>query len=363
VRRSRFCAEFVRFGGDTRGGWLEWLMGAPRGAVVLPCSDAGLELVARHRGKLARRGLVTIEADDDVLLAMLDKQRTHELAMAAGVPVPLTALVRDREDLAPLLELTSFPCALKPIHSHRFRRHFDLKGLVAHTPEELERHLERTSAFGLEMLLTEMVPGPDRYQSAYAYIDHDGRVLFSFSKQKLRQWPVRYGGGCFHVTDHDPEVIDLALRFLRGAGVRGLANVEFKRDFRDGHLKLIECNHRMTEATGLICAAGMDLPLFLYTRVLGLPEPDMRDYRKGLALWYPFYDFRAARAYRKAGELSFAGWVRSLMRPLRFPLYDPADAGPAASSLRPRLVAAWRRLKRTPRPAAGPAPRPKELRS
>ena len=116
---------------------------------MLPCSDAGLELVARHRAELERHDLRTIEADDDVLLAMLDKQRTHELATAAGVPVPLTALVRDPADLVPLLELTSFPCALKPIHSHRFRHHFDVKGFVVHSPAELERCLERTSALGL----------------------------------------------------------------------------------------------------------------------------------------------------------------------------------------------------------------------
>ena len=114
----------------------------------------------------------------------------------------LTALVRDPADLVPLLELTSFLRAeADPLPPQR--HYFDVKGFVV-LAAELERCLERTSAPGLEMLLTEMVPGPDRYQSAYAYIDHDGRVLFSFSKQKLRQWPVRFGGGCYHLTDHDP---------------------------------------------------------------------------------------------------------------------------------------------------------------
>ena len=211
------------------------------------------------------------------------------------------------------------------------------------------------------MLLTEMVPGPDRYQSAYAYIDHDGRVLFSFSKQKLRQWPVRFGGGCYHLTDHDPEVIELALRFLRGAGVRGLANVEFKRDYRDGHLKLIECNHRMTEGDRPHLHAGLDLPMFLYTRVVGLPEPAMDSYRQGLALWYPFYDFRAARGVPARRWAQFRAMVAQPAAPPALPARglgrSGADAGRAAGEVRGLPQDQWAR-----RPAVRPAPRREELR-
>ena len=231
-----------------------------------------------------------------------------------------------------------------------------------HSPAELERCLERTSALGLEMLLTEMVPGPDRYQSAYAYIDHDGRVLFSFSKQKLRQWPVRFGGGCYHLTDHDPEVIELALRFLRGAGVRGLANVEFKRDYRDGHLKLIEVQSPHDGGRPASSdAAGLDLPMFLYTRVVGLPEPAMDSYRQGLALWYPFYDFRAARAYRRAGG-SVRAMVAQPAAPPALPLADWDDPGPMLAALRARVTGVCRRIRRAGRPTVRPAPRREELR-
>ena len=75
------------------------------------------------------------------------------------------------------------------------------------------------------------------------------------------------------MTDRNPEVAELGLRFFQGVGLRGLANVEFKRDARDGRLKLIECNHRFTAPTGLLRAAGMDLPLFVYNRLTGRPLP------------------------------------------------------------------------------------------
>ena len=59
-----------------------------------------------------------------------------------------------------------------------------------------------------------------------------------------RVYPVTSGPGCHHITDWIPELREPALRLFRQAGLRGLANVEFKRDDRDGQLKLIECNAR-----------------------------------------------------------------------------------------------------------------------
>ena len=52
---------------------------------------------------------------------------------------------------------------------------------------------------------------------------------------------------------------DLGLALFGHAGLRGVANVEFKRDPRDGRLKLIECNARFTAANGLLTASGIDL--------------------------------------------------------------------------------------------------------
>jgi hypothetical protein len=54
------------------------------------------------------------------------------------------------------------------------------------------------------------------------------------------------GNACYHLTDWNPEVGDLSLKLFQWVGLRGLANAEFKRDERDGKLKLIECNARFT---------------------------------------------------------------------------------------------------------------------
>jgi D-aspartate ligase len=346
VQYSRFCAEFVDGADDLQARWLRYLENAPPGSVVLPCSDDGLELVARHRPALHERGLVSIEASDDVLLTMLDKQRAYTMAAEAGFAVPKTATVRTEDELRSLADEVSYPCALKPVHSHVFTRRFRFKGFVAENRAELERAFRHAREAGTDMMVTELIPGPDyAYPSCHTYLDERGEPLFTVTKRKLRQYPTRFGTACYHVTDWDPEVAELGVRFLKAMGMRGFANVEFKRDARDGRLTLIECNPRLTGTTGLFRAAGADLSLFTYCRLVGRPTPPLGEYRRGMGMWWPLNDFRAFRDYRRRGELTLAAWTGSLLRRQHLPLASWRDPLPT-------MVAAARRLGRGSRKLA-----------
>ncbi len=351
VRRSRFCAQFVDLGAGehVQERWLTWLIEAPPGAVVIPCSDEGLELMARHRASLLEAGLVPIEANDEVVLAMLDKQRTYALAAKAGIPVPNTAMVGNEDELRAAEREIGYPCALKPIHAHVYRRQLPGKGFLVQDRVHLERAFVRTRALGVDVMLTELIPGEDSYQACYGYLDENGAPVFLLTKQKSRQYPIKFGSGCHHLTDWDPAVAEVGLRFLRAVGLRGLAHVEFKRDARNGELTLIECNHRCTTTTALIRAAGVDMPLVIYNRAVGRPAPQSKRYRTGLAMWFPLTDLRAFREYRRCGELSFGGWARSLLRPTRFPRARWDDPLPMIAAFAPEVRGAGRKLQRLAR--------------
>ena len=332
VRYSRHCANFVTAlrGEDVQARWLEWLRSeGPEGAVLLPCGDDGLELVARNRPELVDLGYIPIEADDDVALAMLDKERQYELAATIGVPIPRTAAVHSLDDLDAVAESFGYPCALKPLHSHLWARHFYGKVVVAADAGELRAAFERTLGLGIEVLVTEIVPGPESaYFGHYSYLDEHGEPLFHLTKQKLRQFPSGFGAGTYHVTNWDPEVAELGLRFMQGVGARGLSNVEFKRDARDGQLKLIELNYRFTAITELLRRSGADVALLVYNRLVGRPPPPIAHYRRGVRFWYPIEDTRSALASRRAGELSASAWVRSIAHRQTFPLLSVDDPLP-----------------------------------
>jgi D-aspartate ligase len=322
-RHSRMRAAFVDVGcREMQVRMLDWLRSGPHGAVVLACGDEGLELIARQRAELVALGYRPMEADDDVLLAMLDKQRTDALAREHGIPVPRVRALRDQADVDAVTEEFGYPCVLKPVHSHVFARETgsSAKVLIVPGPEALQGEFERMSALGVEMLVIEVIGGSgDEYVSYYSYLDERGEPLLHFTKRKIRQLPNHFGSGTYHATTRDPEVAELGLRFFQAIGLRGLGNVEFKRDARDGQLKLIECNPRFTMSNELIRAAGMDLALFSYNRALGRPTPAVDHYRDDLHLWDPLPDMLAFLQYRQNGELSFAEWVASLLHRQRFP--------------------------------------------
>lgn len=130
------------------------------------------------------------------------------------------------------------------------------------------------------MLVTELIPGGDDQLVGYnGYLDEHGHPLVHWTDHKLRQSPVHFGVGSYVDSTWEREVLELGLRLLHRVGYRGFAHVEFKRDARDGRLKLIECNPRFSLAVGLSRASGLDVPLFTYRRLVGEPAPSLGPYR------------------------------------------------------------------------------------
>lgn len=351
VRHSRHCARFVDLGAGegVQERWLDWLAGRSEpGAVLLPCNDDALELVARHRDELVALGYRPIEANDEVVLAMLDKQRTYELARSIGVAAPRTAPLAAGEDPGPALAEMTFPVAVKPRHSHLFARHFGLttKLFTAGDRDELAALLERLAPLELDLLLSEIVPGPDdAYHSYYTFIDERGEPLLHLTKHKLRQFPPSFGLATYHVVDRDEEVMEAGLRFFRGVGLRGMGCVEFKRDARDGRLVVIECNHRFTAGHELVRHAGIDLALLAYDRLAGRPSIPIRGYRTGVRQWHPVEDVRALRRLRASGQLGVLEWARGLAHRQHFPLFCWRDPLPSVRS--------WQRFVARLRPRQG----------
>ncbi len=189
-----------------------------------------------------------------------------------------------------------------------------------------------------------MIPGPDHLlASYYTYLDSDGQPLFHFTKRIIRRFRKNEGLACYQITDWDGEVAELGLRFFQRIGMRGLANVEFKRDLRDGQLKLIECNPRFTAAQALLVGCGFDIASFIYDHLTGRPVEPPRSYRNGVRMWNPGRDFLAYWELRASNELTFGGWLKSVCHPQVLPFFQMSDPLPslalAMASFKHRLGA------------------------
>jgi predicted ATP-grasp superfamily ATP-dependent carboligase len=220
------------------------------------------------------------------------------------------------------------------VHIHEFARHFRRKVILIQSESELRAAYVRTSQLGLAMLVTEIVPGPEEtYWSYYTYVDEHGQKLVDFTKQKLRQYPVGFGGATYHVARWSPATAEAGRRFVDAAGVRGIACVEFKLDARDKQLKIMECNARVTAADALVRAAGLNLGELAYRDAAGLPVAPQDGFREGVRLWYPVQDALAFTAMRRSGDLTLWAWARSLTHRQRFPTFSMADPLPSVRAL------------------------------
>lgn len=336
VRHSRHCKWIDLPQQPTpEESWAAFLLGPEseflRGAVLLSCGDAGLQILIRHREALLARYRLDLSAPA-AQQSMLDKLTTYKNARAAGIPVPLFWEVESRAQVIPLRDELVYPLLVKPRLSHIFEAKFGRKHVTAANFDELLAIFDATTGSGTDVLLMELIPGgDDQLCSYYTHLDEHGKPAFHFTKRIIRRYPVGMGTACYHITDWIPEIIPLAQKLFDHVGLLGLANVEFKLDRRDGQYKLIECNARFTASNCLVSASGFSLATFVYHRLNGLPLPPMEKYELGLRLWDPIRDFWAYKELRRAGKITFAQWFTGILHRQTWQFFRWSDPMPTLS--------------------------------
>ena len=305
-----------------------------QGGLIFPCSDEAVEFVAENRAALQQEYILD-DATPEIQLAMLDKKSTLQLAKSVRIAIPNFWAIDHVDGLEKILPEILFPVVVKPIHSHLFQKVFaGRRYLFANYSAELRAQLHRAFAAKLQVMVSEFIPGPDALLcSYYTYMDAQGRPLFHFTKKIIRRFLKNQGLACYHQTEWNEEVAQEGLKFFEGVQYRGFGNVEFKRDLRDGKLKILECNPRLTAAQELLVRSGMDVALLMYNHMAGLPLPKMNGYQQNLRLWFPVRDFRAYLELRKMHELSFLDWVKSICHKNTLPFFKWTDPLPSLSRL------------------------------
>lgn len=337
-RYSRY-AEFlpVEAGAEFEAAAADLLLGHAaddlHGAVVLAASDEGIRVIATHRAALAERYLLDL-GEPAAAIAMLDKRVTYEIARDAGVPTPLYWPAGTLEDVVARRDELVFPLIVKPRDTHAALRTVGAKFLVVDRYGDLLPAVRRLEADDIAWFLVEQVPGPDsNLASYYTYLDESGAPQFDFTKRIIRRSPPGLGPATYHVTDQVEGLREPALALFSRAGVRGVANVEFKLDPRDGVYRLMEVNARFTAANCLLADAGLDLSWYVYARRTGRQLPPMDTFRTGVTLWDPVRDVMSYLELRRRGEIGASTYLRSLLRRQTLPTFAWDDPQPAIRRL------------------------------
>ncbi len=259
---------------------------------------SGLYLVPAQRRRILERGLapnfvdsiraLCIDDELDVVISTVDVElpplaaRRDDLgeAVLAAPSVATLDVTLDKWELArrctPLLRVPvtrllnadgvslhwDFPVIVKP------RRGAGSRGVRLVADRAALEAIELDEA----LIIQEHLPGDEFSVDVLA--DGDGRVVAAVPRTRTR---VDSGVSIAGRTVHDEGLESTAAAVARAIGLRGVANVQLRRD-TEGVPALLEVNPRFPGAMPLTIAAGVDMPSLALDLALGKALPDRLDF-------------------------------------------------------------------------------------
>ena len=314
------------------GEWLAFMLRLARKVggkpVLIPSADAFVLAVARHADELAKAYVFCREAA--VLQGMLTaKECQYELAVERGMPVPRTKFAKSPEEVGEFGATAQFPCVIKPVRSYDWakvpRDHplANRKVVPASNPKELEERYRVVATVNPDVIVQEVIEGPEREKFVYlSCYSTDRRLIARCIVRELRTAPMIYGNASVVEPAEDADTDRICDKFLKDIGYVGLCEIEVKRDSRDGRTKMIEANARYTGTSDAAPYAGVDLGWLHYLDLIGervqMVKQNNRHFRHIVLTW----DFSTIGNYRRAGLLTWGDIIRSYRPPVAFFDFD-----------------------------------------
>jgi predicted ATP-grasp superfamily ATP-dependent carboligase len=163
----------------------------------------------------------------------------------------------------------------------------------------------------------------------------------------VRQHPRGFGEARIAESHWVDEVVEVSLRLLSELSFHGVSGTEYKRDARDGRLKLMEVNARHWLHHPLATAAGVNLSHIAYCDALGRPIEGARQ-NDGVRWADMTHEVRDSLCEIARGEMSLGTWFAGLRNVQVDAVYSVGDPAPAFRSLLTAAGTRFHRLNSTP---------------
>ena len=312
------------------------------GWLLIPTGDETSAFVSRQHDLLSQTYTLTT-APWDVFRWAYDKRLMNELADRCDIERPKTWHPKSADDLAQL-DVT-FPVILKPAFKTTMNAFTISKAWRIESRNELiTRYAEALDHAEPEaVMVQEIVVGGGDTQLSYAVLADEGRVKASITAQRTRQYPMDFGrASTFVETVADIQVEVAARKLIESMAFTGLVEVEFKRDTRDGQLKLLDINPRVWGWHSIGPRAGVDFSYLLWRQCFGLEIEEIRA-KPGIRWVRGLTDFPTVAKEIRAGHLGLFSYLRSLRPPLEWAILAVDDPIPAIVEVPETIEIATRR--------------------
>ena len=299
-------------------------------AILIPTWDDLAILVAEAEPALREQFLLPRQPDG-LARSLSSKREMHRLAIEHGVPTPQVSFPAGIDDVHAFAADATFPVMIKAIFGNRLQRRAGRTLFIAQTRADLIRlYLELEEPDDPNLMLQEYIPGGDEAVWMFnGYFNADSECLFGMTGRKLRQTPAYAGTTSLGVCLPNDTVDRLTRQWMKALGYRGMLDLGFRYDARDGQYKVLDVNPRIGSTFRLFVGrSGLDVVRAQYLDLTGqaVPADTMVEGRK----WLDEKDLESVWTYRRDGRLTARQWADSVQGVREFVYVSRDDPAPAA---------------------------------
>jgi predicted ATP-grasp superfamily ATP-dependent carboligase len=272
-----------------------------RPTVLVPTDEEAAVLIAEHQEELGERFLFP-RVDAKLPRRLASKQGLHELCVEHGIPSPAAAFPQSYEEILAFAESARFPIVAKNREAFVRRSQPAVNGTTRIATREGLLSLARDWGDQPGVILQEYLPREEAEDwIVHAYFDADSTPLAMFTGVKVRSWPPHAGMTANAYVVDNPELADLAARFIKQIGFSGVIDLDLRFDRRDGQYKLLDFNPRMGAQFRLFeNESGIDVVRAMHLDLTGRTVPE-GEQRAGHRYIVENIDLPALLAYRRSG--------------------------------------------------------------
>jgi predicted ATP-grasp superfamily ATP-dependent carboligase len=272
-----------------------------RPTVLVPTDEEAAVLIAEHQEELADRFLFP-RVDAKLPRRLASKQGLHELCVEHGIPSPAAAFPQSYDEIEAFAEKALFPLVAKNREAFVRRSRPAVNGTTRIATREGLLTLARDWGAQPGVILQEYLPREEAEDwIVHAYFDADSAPLAMFTGVKVRSWPPHAGMTANAYVVDNPELADLAARFIKQIGFSGIVDLDLRFDRRDGQYKLLDFNPRMGAQFRLFeNESGIDVVRAMHLDLTGRAVPE-GEQRAGHRYIVENIDLPALLAYRRSG--------------------------------------------------------------
>ena len=302
----------------------------PAKPVLISSSDQFVTAIAKHAEVLAQHYIVSPGCAMQGLLA--DKQTQYDLSARHGMPMPRTEYVLSDAEVVRFGADARFPCLVKPTHFRQWQKFPNGHPLSFQKVAVVQDAVQLLATYRLaaevnpQAILQEIIQGPDTNKRVYlaCYNRQSQRIAHAMFRE-LRCDPVGFGPASISEPVVDSETDRVCDEFLRRIGYVGICEIEMKWDDRDGCVKLIEANPRLSGGGDAAPYAGVDLCWLHYLDLIGQRVAPVAPKPESFRHIVLRADGKALPAYWRAGMISWKDVRQSYRPPLVFFDLDRRD--------------------------------------